>query len=123
MNQSSDKWSKLVFRTSGLPNNVGTAEDVASLLSSRLGGLPVGSIRVYSLALTLDYTLNTWQSRRTKVATVMFQTPPSIVLNSPGHQEWYVPAQGPQDGGDLILDAHFMGMTPLNDVDPNHDIE
>lgn len=120
MGQDSNKWSKTVFRARGLPSDVKTLEDVASLLSLRLGDVPRDSIRVYSLATTLDFTLNLWEYPRTKMATVMFQTLPSLIQNSPGEQQWSVPAQGPQNFDDVILDTHFMGMTPLNDVDFNH---
>jgi hypothetical protein len=120
MNQNSDKWSQTVFRVRGLPNDVKTLEDVASLLSLRLGDFPRDSIRVYSLAITMDFTLSLWQFPRSKVATVMFQTLPSLIQNSPGKQQWSVPAQGPQNVDNVILDTHFMGMTPLNDVDSNH---
>jgi len=123
MDQHSDTWSKLVFRVSALPNDVEIMEDVASLLSLRLGGFPVGCIRVCSLAVTMDYTLNKRQSRRTKVATVMFQTLPSLIQNNEKQQEWCVPARGHHGDEDVILDTHFMGMTPLNDVGSNHAIE
>jgi hypothetical protein len=120
MNQDSDKWSKTVFRVGGLPTDVKTFEDVASLLSFRLGDCPRDSIRVHSLATALDFTQNFGQSPRSKTATVMFQTVPSLIQKSPGKRQWTVPAQGPQNVGDVNLDVHFMGMTPLNDVDSNH---
>lgn len=119
MNHDTDKWSKTVFRVRGLPNDVKTLEDVASLLSLRLGDFPSDSIRVHSLATTLDFTLNFGESPRSKVATIMFQTLPSLIQNSLGKQQWYVQAQGSQNV-DVILDIHFMGMTPLNDVDSDH---
>jgi hypothetical protein len=121
MKQDSDKWSRTVFRVRGLPNDVKTAEDVASLLSSRLGDISDDyCIRVYSLATTL----NSWESPRSKMATVMFQTLPSLIQESHGEKEWFVPAnQGQPHVDGLMLDTHFMGMTPMNDVESRHSFE
>ena len=112
MNQDSDKWSTTVFRVRGLPNDVKTLKEVASLLGQRLD-IPGDSIRVYSAATTL----NPWENPPSKVATVMFQTLPSLVQNSLGEKQWYIQAKGHPNVDDLILDIQFLGMTPLNDVD------
>jgi hypothetical protein len=120
MKQDSDKWSRTVFRVRGLPNDVKTAEDVASLLSSRLGDISDDCIRVYSLATALY----SWESPRSKMATLMFQTLPSLIQESHGEKEWFVPAnQGQPHVDGLILDTHFMGMTPMNDVESRHSFE
>jgi hypothetical protein len=116
MKQDSDKWSRTVFRVCGLPNDVKTAEDVASLLSSRLGDISDDCIRVYSLATTL----HSWESPRSKMATAMFQTLPSLIQESDGENEWCVPANQGQPVDSLRLDIHFMGMTPMNDVESRH---
>lgn len=106
-------WSKTVFRLRALPSTVETREDAARLLSTRLGDVPVRDISVYSLATTLKH----WEKPPTKVATVMFDVPPSIVLGAPNKQEWDIPAKGhDRTTPDLILDTHFIGMTPLSDT-------
>lgn len=118
--QQDSIWSRTVFRVRGLPNDVKTTEDVAKLLISRLGDMADDCIRVYSLATSL----NSWESQRSKTATVMFQTPPSLLKESPGEKEWSVPANQGQPHVDvLMLDTHFMGMTPMNDVAPQHSFE
>jgi hypothetical protein len=119
MSQDSDKWSKTVFRVRGLPSDVKTLEDVASLLSSRLGDIPSDRMKVYSLANTLDFT-NYWDAPSSKMATMMFQSLPSLVQSSPLKKEWSISAKGSQSVDELILDIHFMGMTPLNEVESDH---
>jgi hypothetical protein len=116
MNQDSDKWSRTVFRVRGLPNGVRTLKDVASLLSPRLADIPSDSIQVYSLATTLI----AWESPPSKIATVMFQTLPLLIQKSPEEKQWSIPAKGHPNVDNLILDTHFLGMTPLNDVDSTH---
>ena len=120
MKQDSDKWSRTVFRVRGLPNDVKTSEDVAGLLSSRLGDISDDCIQAYSLATSL----NSWESPRSKVATVMFQTLPSLIQENHGEKEWFVPAnQGQPHVDGLMLDTHFMGMTPMNDAESRHSFE
>jgi hypothetical protein len=116
MKQDSDSWSRTVFRVRGLPNDVKFLKDVASLLSLRLGDIPSDSIHVYSLATTLNY----WEKPLSKVATVMFQALPSLIQNSHGEKQWTILAKSHSNVDDIILDTHFMGMTPLNDVDSAH---
>jgi hypothetical protein len=106
-------YSKAVFRLRALPCTVETGEDAARLLSARLGDVQARDIYVYSLATTLRH----WENPSTKVATVMFSLPPSIVLGAPNRQEWNIPARGhDRTTPDLILDTHFIGMTPLSDT-------
>jgi hypothetical protein len=119
MSQDSDEWSRTVFRVRGLPNAVRTLKDVASLLSPRLADIPSDSIQVYSLATTLF----AWESPPSKIATVMFQTPPLLIQQSPKEKEWPIPAKDQPNVGHLTLDRHFLGLTPLNDVDSTHSYE
>ncbi|PYH69627.1 uncharacterized protein BO88DRAFT_443625 [Aspergillus vadensis CBS 113365] len=108
-------WSKTVFRLRALPDTVETKEDAARLLSKRLSDISTHQIWVYSLALTLNY----WEDPPTKVATVMFDVPPSLVQRNPESRAWHIPARGhDRNSPDLILDTHFIGLTPLNDT--NH---
>jgi len=48
-----------------------------------------------------------------KVATVKFLEVPRLILDDPGAEEWSVSIDADFD---LILDTHFIGMTPLNEV-------
>jgi hypothetical protein len=108
MEKVPDKSSKLVFRLCGLPNAVDTTEDVKSLVNERLDDIPVHSIHVYSLATTLNF----WENLPSKVATIMFDTLPSLILDSPDNDHWAIPSSR------LVLDTNFLGMTPLNDIQP-----
>jgi hypothetical protein len=109
-NRDRDQWSTLVFRVDGLPNSTDSREDVATLLSQKLGDVTADSIHVFSLATTLY----SWESSKPKVATVMFARPPGLLQSVDGDR-WEIPSTNPDEH--LILDTHFMGMTPLNDVD------
>lgn len=111
MEQNQSKWSKSVFRLRGLPNTTETPNEVASLLSSMLVDTPADSIRIFSLATTLSLHENP----RSKVATIMFTTAPAIVTRGHDEDQWVIRSDNHVQH-DLILDAHFMGMTPLNDV-------
>lgn len=113
MMQNNDGWSRTVFRVRSLPNSAKTFEDVASLLSQRLSDIQSDDICVYSLATTL----NSWENPRSKVATVMFQTLPSLIQQMQGKDEWSIPGGSILNDG-FIMDTNFMGMTPLNDVEP-----
>ncbi|KAK3389796.1 hypothetical protein B0H63DRAFT_104197 [Podospora didyma] len=99
-----------VFRLSGLPYTLETFEHVANLTSEALGDVPPSDIRVFSLA-SIQHLWDT--SPSSKVSTVMFTTVPSIVHSRPDQNEWSI---GTHSGCDLVLDTHFMAMTPLNDV-------
>lgn len=105
-----DNLAKTVFRLRGLPNTVTNLDDVASLLCERLDEIPIHHIHVCSLASTL----NIREDPKSKVATVMFETAPSVVQDNLGEDQWSIP----HTDFDLILDTHFLGMTPLNDVQP-----
>ncbi|KAK3342072.1 hypothetical protein B0T25DRAFT_358324 [Lasiosphaeria hispida] len=115
MDATREKWTRMVFRLRGLPNATSSMEDAALRVQQRLSDIAVNSIRVFSLATTLNHR----ETSMSKVATLMFLTTPSILQYSPPNQdEWPLISSGSQsDGSHLILDTHFMGMTPLNDVD------
>ncbi|KAK3684319.1 hypothetical protein B0T22DRAFT_493833 [Podospora appendiculata] len=111
---ASHKWSRTVFRLRGLPNNVTRLDDAATLIRDSLDLDSIDAARIFSLATSLSL----WEMPPTKVATAMFNTPPPIVQDNPSQEEWHVCMGGLGSGStyDLILDTHFMGMTPLNDV-------
>ncbi|KAI1871350.1 uncharacterized protein JN550_004795 [Neoarthrinium moseri] len=112
MNAIPEMRPSVVFRLRGLPATIGNASGVASLVSERLGDVTTESVRVFSIARTLAH----WENPPSKVATLTFMTTPSLVRDDLGKNEWSIP--GKTDCSDeLILDLHFMGMTPLNDVD------
>lgn len=108
-------WPSTVFRLSGLPSTVTTLDDVANLLSDRLGDTPTNCIRVFSLATALHVR----DPARFKVATVMFSSAPSLINSLFSSNELLIPARPMDTFGDLILDTHFMGITPLNDHEPS----
>lgn len=114
MEAASHRWSRVVFRVSGLPQNeLKSIQDVAGYLSSKLHGTLPEDIQVYSIATSL-------KSREfSKIVTVMFKSVPEIILASPERDAWIVPAPPLR----LILDIHFKGMTPLNDVESGHLLE
>ncbi|KAI1846006.1 hypothetical protein JX266_007815 [Neoarthrinium moseri] len=112
MNAIHEMRPSVVFRLRGLPATIENASAVASLVSERLGDVTTESVRVFSIARTLAH----WENPPSKVATLTFMTTPSLVRDGLGKNEWSIP--GKTDCSDeLILDLHFMGMTPLNDVD------
>jgi len=76
------------------------------VLSEALSDIRPQDIRIQSLAADAD------PSAETKTATLMFVTMPGLLKDSqPGQTEWRISR--------FLLDNHFQGMTPLNDVDPN----
>ncbi|VUC22222.1 unnamed protein product [Clonostachys rosea] len=101
-----------VFRLRRLPNSVVTLRDAAVLLSKCLGDLDVDDVTVFSLATAIDFSVNSPE----KVATLQFHKVPCLVRQNAGLDEWRLQADDP--GSVLIVDFHFLGMTPLNDVDP-----
>jgi hypothetical protein len=46
----------------------------------------------------------------------MFSATPALILDNPNTTEWPIPSRDGQADLDLILDTHFMGMTPLSDA-------
>lgn len=119
MEAHSRDWPRTVFRLSGLPSTTTRCEDVASILGGRLGGIPAGSIQIFSLATAMAVG----GSSRSKVATVMFEKTPLLVQSDYMSKEWLIPATS-SEACDFILDTHFMGITPLADVEPaKHAVE
>jgi len=114
METPQEDWSRTVFRLQRLPTTVVSRDDVARLLGEALGDVRPENIRVFSVATTL----NSWETPRSKVATVMFNSTPSIITKNNGEKQWLVP-RGVADA-ELLLDVHFLGMTPLNEVDSGH---
>jgi hypothetical protein len=111
MQQDRTAWTRLVFRLRGIPNTIDTFKGVADFVHEKLDDASPDSIQVFSLATTLNFR----ESPLTKVATIMFQSTPSIVRSNPSVQEWHLFARSPDV--ELILDTHFMGMTPFHDVE------
>ncbi|KAI8631124.1 hypothetical protein F5Y19DRAFT_473523 [Xylariaceae sp. FL1651] len=114
MENNNNLWSRMVFRLRGLPHIVETLEGVASLVEEGFCDASAHGIRVFSLATSLSF----WEIPPTKVATIMFAAAPSIIQNNYDSREWTIPVQSRGFTYNLILDTHFMGMTPLNDVKP-----
>lgn len=118
-----DWFRRTVFRVCGLPNSVQTPDDVASLLSTVLGDLPSDQIHVYSLATALDCDRNedyppSKDYHPSKVATVMLSRSSSLFDDGRDKNEWSSRLNRTSGLEDITFDTHFMGMTPLNDVDP-----
>ena len=107
MDEAGRKWTAKVYRLRGLPARL-TTEQVARLLSTGLD-LPEHNIVVASLARTVG-----WEGSRTKIATVQFKLVPAFFRSRLDHEEWDLSTQDGLDG--VILDCHFLGLTPLNDV-------
>jgi hypothetical protein len=110
---------KTVFRVRGLPNHVTTHAEVGSLVAELLGISPASNVIVSSLATSLDY----WETPRSKVSTIQLKVDSPLIVNFSASQQWHVPID--ETGSkSLILDTHFLGFTPLNDVSPStHIIE
>ena len=100
------------YRLRQLPQHL-ERKDVSEFLckiSSDFG--PEEDIEVYSLVENLI----TWETPRTKIATLVFSITPKPFDND--KDEWNVPARNAGWNRQLIFDIHFKGFTPLNDVDP-----
>ncbi|OAR02604.1 hypothetical protein LLEC1_06424 [Akanthomyces lecanii] len=108
----------LVFRLRALPETACTAAHVAVALSNSLDDVSADDIRVFSIATSLIH----WGGPRTRVATLVFDSIPALVRDNAGQDEWtvFTHSRGARtDLDNLLLDIHFRGMTPLNDVDPS----
>ena len=112
--RSDQQWVQIVFRLRQLPNNVTDPTDAAKLLATALQ-MPAHHVVVSSIATTLDK----WEPLPSKVATLQFRAVPARLQNaSHGEDEWMIEMPGQTSGQVLILDIHFKGLTPLNDVEP-----
>lgn len=106
---------RTVFRLSGIPNGVSTTVLVAALVAKSLR-VATENVKVYSLATTL----NRWERPPSRVATLMLRQTPSLFQKSrEGQNEWTLESESDESGGGtsiFVLDTHFWGLTPLNDV-------
>ncbi|KAI1443597.1 hypothetical protein F5Y02DRAFT_392884 [Annulohypoxylon stygium] len=107
----SDSLKFKVYRLRGCPGHLDRL-GAAELLSRELGDIAPTDIAIKSLATNLD----PWAITPTKVGTLMFHKTPTLIGEQDKKKEWKLSVVGFED--DLILDIHFWGMTPLNDVQP-----
>lgn len=86
--------------------------EAASLISTALG-IPLDNTVIRSLATAS----NQWESPPSKIVTLQLNSIPGWLQDdSRERQEWEISfTEAP--AGKLILDAHFEGLTVLNDVD------
>lgn len=105
-----------MFRLSGIPSGATTYDAVAALVAKALD-IRANNVQVYSLATTL----NPWETPPSSVATLMLRQSPVLLASSKdGQNQWTL---DPGSGHDnLLLDTHFWGVTPLNDVAPEKHI-
>ncbi|CAG9984807.1 unnamed protein product [Clonostachys byssicola] len=87
--------------------------DAAKILVGCIPGLQLEEIQISSLALAVD-------SQSSKTATVMFKSTPHILDREPSQNQWDFTVAGlPRS---IVLDTHFYGLTPLNEVDESSHI-
>lgn len=97
------------YRVRQLPPHVDRHQTVALLarLGHDLG--PAANIQIFSLSSSL----NPWENRPTKTATVCFLRLPAAFDND--KNEWVLPAQSELAlERDIIVDVHFLDFTALN---------
>lgn len=108
---------KTVFRLRGCPGDLNEGS-LRELLSSVLGGIATSDINVQSLAKGhgLDIT--------SKTATLMFNRIPAYLQDRSDQTSWQISLDGALESQNvqrlcktIVLDIHFEGFTPLNDVD------
>ncbi|CAH0020775.1 unnamed protein product, partial [Clonostachys rhizophaga] len=99
--------SSKVYRLRYLPRYVDRL-DTAKMLVGCIPGLQLEEIQISSLASAVD-------NRLSKTATVMFKFTPHIVCREPSQNQWDFPVSGLPEP--IVLDTHFYGLTPLNEVD------
>lgn len=85
--------------------------NATKLLSEALGDVEPADIHIQSLVMDLD----PWARPPTKVGTLMFHKVPKLIEDEKEENEWKVPVVALEKP--LLLDTHFLGMTPLNDVE------
>ncbi|RYC59593.1 hypothetical protein CHU98_g6631 [Xylaria longipes] len=102
--------SRITFRLRHFPANA-DAKTCATLLSLAFADINPEDIRIQSLAFNLD----PWERPRTKMATLMFHKIPALLSKQTDRCEWKLPVEGLEEP--LILDTHFLGLTPLNDIE------
>lgn len=101
------------YRVRQLPCILTYRCQVASFLASIVADLDVDHVHVFSLAPSL----NPLELPPTKVSTVMFsKTPAAFDSANPHHHQWTIPGRSAGLQKDVIVDVHFEGFAPLNDV-------
>ena len=100
--------SALTYRLRGCP---ATADEAALRggLAQALGDVRPEDIYIQSLATAIG----SWERSPTKTATLRFAKLPSVV-GIQTTKEWKIEGHGLH--GTLILDTHFLGLTPLNET-------
>ena len=100
-----------VYRLRNIPSHADRYL-AAELIAGCVRGLSPHQIRISSLALAID----PWARTPTKTATLTLEFCNSDIELKPGQEEWAFSLPGlPKP---LLLDQHFRGLTPLNDVNP-----
>lgn len=102
----------IVLRLRYIPGHLDRLE-VVKLLSKSLKNVEEGDITIFSLALEV----NTLSQMPKKVATLAFNSLPVPISSS--LQAGDVRIEVPGLAMPLILDSHFRGITPLNEI-PDH---
>lgn len=115
--------SRLVFRLRKCPSDI-DSRALRILLSEALGDISAQDVQIQSLAG--DYGV----CSTTKTATLMFRKLPDLIKNQPKQAQWRISVDGVVESSDgstengLLLNTHFQGLTPLNDVEPcKHEFE
>jgi hypothetical protein len=80
-------------------------------LAGAFDDISLADVHIRSLATTLG----PGETPPTKTATLSFAKLPSVIEAHMSQEEWKI--KGPGLDGTLILDTHFHGLTPLNDVE------
>lgn len=109
--------TSLTFRLRGC--DAGTdRKAVQDVLVQAFDDISANDVHIRSLATTLM----PWEDPPTKTATLNFTKLPSAIERCLSDGEWTV--EDAASNNSLILDTHFLGLTPLNDVRPErHDYE
>lgn len=97
--------SAMTYRLRGCPASV----EIAALcdgLARAFGDVTPNDICIYSMATA------PWERPPTKTATLRFAKLPSVI-SMQAADEWKIEGHGLHG---LILDTHFLGLTPLNEV-------
>jgi len=95
----------LTYRLRGCPATLDEAA-LRDNLARAWGDVAPEDIHVQSLATA-------WERPPTKTATLQFAKLPSV-LDTETANEWKIEGHGLH--GALILDTHFLGLTPLNEI-------
>jgi hypothetical protein len=98
-----------VYRLRRLPRDADHLR-VIKILCQSLDGVTTEDVQIGSLADAVD----PWEETPTKTATLTFKRPPVALEGKDKRFELMITVVGlPRP---LILDAHFLGFTPLNGV-------